>query len=135
MPGGIFPLQIGPHGGVYGGLAFWLGKQTAAGTSSYQLFPNGNPFPRSVRVLGMMGIMSGAGAAGDTVQLQDGSSNAITEAVSVAALSDQDKWDASVIDNAYYQIKPGDNLKIVTASDALSEVWVQLMLMNLEDLP
>ena len=135
MPGGIFPLQLGPHGGVYGGLAFWLGKRTVAGTATYQLFPNGNPFPRSVRVMGMMGIMTGAGAAADTVQLQDKDSNAITEAVDVSALSDQDKWDCSVVNDAYYEIKPGDNLKIATASGALSEVWVQLMLMNSEDLP
>lgn len=132
--GGITPEQLGQHRGALGGLAFRLMKSTNTTDSTYQLFPNGSPYD-CVRVLGMTGIMTGAGGGGDTIQLQDGSSNAITEAVSVAALSDKDKWDASVVDDAYYTIYKGDNLKVVTTSAALSLVWVELVHVSMEDQP
>ena len=51
----------------------------------------------------------------------------ITEAVDVSALSDKDKWDVATVDDTYYDIDAGENLKIVTASGALSLVYVELM--------
>lgn len=132
--GGITPDQLSQHRGALGGSTFKVLKSTNATDSTYQLFPNGSPYD-CVRVLGMRGIMTGAGAALDTVQLQDGSSHAITEAVNVSALSDKDVWDASVIDDAYYTIYKGDNLKVVTESGALSLVSVELMHISLEDTP
>lgn len=132
--GGLDPRQLGYYRGPWGGICFALAEVTVAGTSTYQLFPDGCPYTQ-VRVLGMYGIMSGAGAAADTVQLQDHNSNAITEAVDVSALSANDKWDASVIDRTYYDVEKGENLKIVTASGALSEVWVELVHINPEDEP
>lgn len=132
--GGIGPDQLRWHGDQVGGVPFKRGQTTVAGTTTYDLWPDGCPYAY-VRVLGMSGVMTGAGGAGDTVQLQDGSGNAITEAVPVNALSDKDKWDASVIDDAYHTIKKGEKLKIVTASDALSEVYVELLHINPEDTP
>ena len=132
--GGIDPGQLGWHKLALGGIPFSLAKVCVAATSSYELFPDGSPYTQ-VRVLGMRGIMSGAGAAADMVQLQDKDGNAITEAVDVSALSANDKWDASVISRTYYDILKGDKLKIVTASGALSEVWVELMHINPESEP
>ena len=123
---GIGSINLDSHVGVEGVVPFKVAYTTIAGTSTYQVFPNGSPFGK-VRVIGMSGIMSGAGAAADTVQLQDGSSNAITEAVDVSALSAGDKWDASQVSRTYYEIQKGDNLKIATVSGALSEVWVELV--------
>ena len=122
---GIEPFQLGDHREYWGGIPFKVEVATVAATSSYQVFAGGAPF--KCRVLGMSGVMSGAGAASDTVQLQDGSSNAITEAVDVSALSDKDKWDVATVDDTYYDIDAGENLKIVTASGALSLVYVELM--------
>ena len=125
--GGIDPRQLGFHRQAWGGVPFAIGKVTVAGTSSYNLWPDtGCPYTQ-VRVVGVYGIMTGAGAASDTVQLQDNGSNAITEAVDVSALSANDKWDASVISRTYYDVEKGENLNIVTASGALSEVWVELI--------
>lgn len=127
MANGIDPYQLGDHLEVYGGVSFKKEIVTIAGTSTYQVFKGGSPFNGTLRVLGMSGIMTGAGAASDTVQLQDKNSNAITEAIDVSALSDTDKWDASQVNDAYYDVKPGDNLKVVTASDATCRVYVELM--------
>jgi hypothetical protein len=109
---------------------FKLAVQTVTGTSSYQLFPGGAPF--KCRVLGMRGIMTSAGGASDSVALQKNSSSVIIAAVDVSAMSDKDIWDASTLDDAFWDLNPGDLLKVVTVSDALSYVVVDLV--NVEDL-
>ena len=127
MANGIDPYQLGDHVERYGGISFKVEVQTEAGTTEYQVFKGGSPYNGRLRVLGMSGIMTGAGAAADTVQLKDKDDNVITEAVDVSALSDKDKWDASQVDDAYYNLDAGDNLQIITASDALCRVYVELM--------
>lgn len=133
--GGIDPRALGYHRGAWGVIPFAIGKVCVAATATYNLWPDtGSPYAQ-VRVTGMYGIMTGAGAAADTVQLQDKNSNGITEIVNVSALSANDKWDASVIDRTYYDILGGDNIKIVTVSGALTEVWVEFVMINPEDEP
>src|SRR5687767_9315932 len=115
MPGvgrGMNPTQLASLAEYYGGVPFRLAVQTNANDSSYQLFPGGAPF--KCRVLGMSGIMTGAGAAADSVALQDGDSNVIVAAVDVSALADKDKWDSSTVDDAHWDINEGESLKVVT---------------------
>lgn len=127
---GTGPMHLSSIAEYWGGIPFIVHAVCVAGTSTYQLFPGGAPF--KCRVLGMSGIMTGAGASADTVALQDGAGNVIVAAVDVSALSDKDKWDSSTVDDAYWDIDAGENLKVVTESGALCFVNVQLV--NVEDL-
>lgn len=122
---GISGPHLAPVRDYYGGVSYMLSAQTSAGTSTYQLFPGGAPF--AVKVIRVRGIMTGAGAASDTVQVQDGSSNAISNAIDVSALSEDDTFEEATIDTTYYTIQKGSNLKIVTASDALALVFVEVI--------
>lgn len=133
MPGvgrGINATQLSSLAEYYGGIPFEVYKQTNASESTYKLFPGGAPM--KCRVLAMRGIMTGAGAAADTVALQDGDGNVIIAAIAVDALADKDVFDASTIDDAYWDIDAGEELNIVTVSGALAFVTVKLV--NVEDL-
>lgn len=125
MPRGIIPRNVGGITTSLGAVPFLFQKQTVAGTSTYQIFPGGAPF--SCQVVGFFGTMSGAGGAGDTIQLQDKSGNAITDAIDVSALTTKDVFDCATLDSTYWTITKGDNLKIVTASDALAYMLVKLV--------
>lgn len=120
---GISGPHLAPIRDYWGGVTFWLSAQTLVGTSSYPLFPGGAPF--AVKVIRVRGIMTGAGGAGDTVQVKDGSSVAISNAINVAALSAKDTFEETTIDTATYAIQKGQNLTLVTASDALALVFVE----------
>lgn len=127
---GTGPMHLSSLAEYWGGIPFEVYANCVAGTSTYKLFPGGAPF--KCRVLGMRGIMTGAGASSDSVALHDENSNVIIGAVDVSALSDKDVFDASTVDDAYWDIDAGEDLLVVTVSGALSFVTVKLI--NVEDL-
>lgn len=78
-------------------------------------------------VIGAKFSMTGAGGAGDTVKLQKvsgGSATDITDAVDVSAKANKAISDFGTFDTAQADINNGDNLRIVTASDALCRVVI-----------
>lgn len=105
---------------------FLMGLRTAAGmTSDLKDFP-ALYFP--YRVIRAWGIMIGAGAAGDTVKVQKvsgGSATDITDAVDVSAKVDKAFFNFGTIDDAQFETTEGDNIRVLTASDALCEIWVE----------
>ena len=104
------------------GVPFVLVQPAIAGTATYRLYDANAP--KRFRVIRVWGVMTGAGGAGDTVVVNDGANN-ITNVVSVAALADQDVWDAVQIDDAQHTVDKGGSLRVVTASDALSIVYIE----------
>lgn len=100
-------------------------KQTVAGTTTYTLFNHANQ-NFNFRVVNAWVVMTGAGGAGDTVKLTDGT-NDITNTMSVAAAADKDVLSFSTLDDAYHTIGKGDKLQVVTASDALCLVYVEVV--------
>lgn len=127
---GTGPMHLSSIAEYWGGIAFEMYANCIAGTSTYQLFPGGAPF--KCRVLAMRGIMTGAGAALDTIALQDGDSNVIIAAIDVSAMSDKDIFDASTIDDTYWDIDKGESLKVVTVSDATAFITVKMV--NVEEI-
>lgn len=108
-----------------GTVPFVFSQTTAAGTSTYSLQVGHRHRLGDMRVIKAWGIMTGAGAAADTVKLTDGT-NDITNTVDVSALADKAYFDFN-IDDAYYKLQKDDTLKVVTASDALCEVYVMVV--------
>ena len=101
----------------------WSATMTAS-NSPLTLGPEQLEFP--VRVILAWGIMTGAGAAADTVVLNKvsgGTTSAITNTADVSALSDTDQFDLSQINDANYRAAKGDNLSVTTASGALCEIY------------
>jgi hypothetical protein len=96
---------------------FILSYFTTAGTASYSMFNGHAPF--QFVVVGVQGVMTGAGGAGDTVVLNDISGNHITEVMNLAGLADNATFVAATIDNAYSMVNSwtGD-LVVATASGA-----------------
>lgn len=84
--------------------------------------------PFKFRVLDMYLVMYGAGAAGDTVDVQDASANSIIGgSIDVAAAGDTDVLRAVEIDDAFYEIAKDGDLRVVTASGALAEVYIWIV--------
>lgn len=122
--GGIAAKQLGVHTSTYGAVPYHAIQATVAGTSSYTVFAPG--VPQQGRVTRFTGVMTGNGAAGDTVQLQDQDGNAITEAIDVSALSTNDHFASATLVETYRKLKKGDSLLVVTASGALCEVCIEI---------
>lgn len=120
---GLSPQHMAAMADHWGGVMGVVAVQTVAATSSYSLFSGGAPF--ALRVTRVRGIMTGAGAAADTVVVKDESDNAISNTIDVSALSDKDTFEESSIDDAYWDIDKGEDLKVVTASGALAYVMVE----------
>lgn len=120
---GLSPQHMAAMATHWGGIMGVAAVQTAAGTSVYELFSGGAPF--ALRVTRVRGIMTGNGAAGDTVLVRDEADNAICNTIDVSALSDKDTFEESSIDDLYWDIDKGEDLTVVTASDALAYVMVE----------
>jgi hypothetical protein len=103
------------------GIPFAIQAQTAAGATEKVVFNANAPF--KVRVLQAFGTMTGAGAAGDTVKLTDGT-NDVTNAVDVSAKGDKATFQFGEVDDARHDIAANGTLKVVTASDALCLVTI-----------
>lgn len=115
--------QFAIKGNPLGTPTFVFSAQTDASTSAYVLVDRA---PFAFRVLGVSGRMTGAGGAGDTLAVTDGT-NAITDTVDVSALSDQDGFSVQTVDDAYWDIPKGGKLQLNTASGALAFVTVECM--------
>ena len=113
--------QFALAGNIHGAPTFRLFKQTVAGTSSYVVVANA---AFKFRVVGVTGIMTGAGGASDTVKVTDGT-NDITDTINVATLADKSVFSAATIDDAYWNISVGGDLKVETASGALAYVIIE----------
>lgn len=120
---GIGPTHLAQLNDYYGAVPGIVAVQTDTTSSTYQLFPGGCPW--AIRVTRVRGIMTGAGASSDTVTVQDGDGNAISNTIDVSALSDKATFEESSIDDAYWDINKGENLKVVTESSALAYVIVE----------
>jgi hypothetical protein len=78
------------------------------------------------RVIPVGCMMIGAGAAGDTVKMTDGT-NDISDTVDVSAKSDKAVFDFGTWDDAHYVLNAGESLTMVTASDALVHATFLIM--------
>jgi hypothetical protein len=79
--------------------------------------------PFKFKVLAIFGYMTGAGAAGDTIKLTNGTSD-ICAAVDVSAKADTDFFVAAKLDDAKYQIAKDGTLEVVVASDASAKLVI-----------
>ncbi len=91
-----------------------------AGTSSYKPFLG---WQDKVRILWVHGVMTGAGAASDTVKVGDGT-NDITDTVDLSALTDKDVFEVGTYDDAYYTVTEAEDITVTTASDATCELYI-----------
>jgi len=127
---GLVPKDCAPISDRFGAVVSTREQVTVAGTTTYNLQPAG--FERGFRVIGFRGIMTGAGAASDTVRLaavdgETGTATNITEAIDLSALSENDWIAAASINITAAKLKQGDYLRITTASDALILCYVELI--------
>jgi len=97
------------------GFAF---AQTVSGTTTYA--PMSDTF--NIRIIDAHVVMRVAGASSDTVKLTDSSSD-ITDTLDLSAESDTDIVRFTQIDDAYHTLA-ANSLRVVTASDALCDVYI-----------
>lgn len=107
---------VGNTGGVP---SFYLTVQTDATDSTKAVTA-----PVRLRVIGVTGVMTGAGGAGDTVAVRNGS-DPISATVDVSAVADKGTWTAATIDDAFWVVAAGKTINVVTASSALSFVLIE----------
>lgn len=134
MPGpraGISPFDLAPEATSdvslppqWGVVQFVVNVITDTTGTSFKVFPSGAPF--ACRVVGLQGIMQGAGAGGMTLVLNDNAGNAITDSISLAALPDRAVFDAAAINDARWLVNKGDVLAVVTATSPLTYTSVIL---------
>jgi hypothetical protein len=101
------------------GVPFLVTATTVAATAAYTLIESA---PKKFRVVDWWVVMTGAGAASDTVKLTDGT-NDITDAVDLSSAGDTDRVAGGEIDDAYHELDKGDSLKVATASGATCIVY------------
>lgn len=106
------------------GIPWVVEVQTTASDTSKSVWDGS--CPRNCRILDAWGIMTGAGAALDTVKLTDGT-NDISDTVDLSSAGDTDRFTVGELDDAYTDISEGGSLKVVTASDALCRVYIMGM--------
>ena len=97
---------------------------TDSTNSTYNVYSSNSP--RRLEVIYATGTMTGAGAAADTVVINNGS-NAITDTLDVSSLADTDVFDFTKISDTYYRVNKGGSLSVVTASAALCVVYIHCM--------
>lgn len=121
---GISGKAQGRLGHPQGTVPFVYQVTMTASNSPQALGPQQLEFP--IRVIQAWGIMTGAGAAADTVVLNKvsgGTTSAITNTADVSAFSDTDQFDFSQINDANYRAAKGDRLSVTTVSGALCQVY------------
>lgn len=117
----IIEQQLATVADLSAGVPFILRAQTASGATTKQIYNAAAPF--AMKIMAVIGVMTGAGAGSDTVKLTDGT-NDITNTEDVSAKGDKDMFLFGEIDNAYSSLAAGATLNVVTASDALVEVLI-----------
>jgi len=99
----------------------WVVEVTCvAATSAYTLVES---LPYDCRIIRAWGIMTGAGAASDTVKVTDGT-NDISDTVDLSSAGDTDLFDVGELDDAYTDIAKGGKIAVTTASGALCRIYV-----------
>lgn len=131
MPG-ITPDSLARHGNEHGAVPFLLEVKTVADATVFypKGFAAGSGSHQSFRIAAAFGVMTGAGDVGDTVKLvrvASGSAVDITDTLSVAALGDKATFVFTSFDDGQNLILEGDLLRVVTASDALCNVYIMCM--------
>ena len=106
------------------GIPFVIRVPTDSTNSTYNVYSSNSP--RRLEVIYATGTMTGAGAAADTVVINNGS-NAITDTLDVSSLADTDVFDFTKISDTYYRVNKGGSLSVVTASAALCVVYIHCM--------
>lgn len=107
-----------------GGIPFVIQVATAAGTTEYRIWDKS--CPRSCRIVDAWGVMTGAGGAGDTVKITDGT-NDISDTVDLSSLGDNDLFAIGELDDAYVDLAEGGSLQVEAASDALVRLYVMVV--------
>lgn len=107
-----------------GGIPFVIQVATAASDTSYRIWDKS--CPRSCRIVDAWGVMTGAGAALDTVKITDGT-NDISDTVDLSGLGDTDRFAIGELDDAYVDIAEGGSLRVVTVSDALVRLYIMVV--------
>ena len=121
---GISGKAQGRLGHPQGAVPFLWSVSMGASDTTTTLGPEQLEFP--IRVILAWGIMTGAGAASDSVVLNKvsgGTTSAITNTADVSAFSDTDQFDFSQINDANYRATKGDKLSVTTVSGALCQVY------------
>lgn len=121
---GISGRAQGRLGHPQGAIPFLFSCSNTASTTTVTCGPQQAEFP--FRVIYAWGIMTGAGAAADTVVLNKVSgsvTSAITDTADVSVMSDTDQFDFSQLNDANYRIAKGDRLSVTTVSGALCDVY------------
>ena len=103
------------------GIPFVIEVQTEASKTTYRVWDKS--CPKACRILDVWGIMTGAGAALDTIKVTDGTSD-ITNTVDLSAQSDTARFGVGTVDDGYADIAEGGSLQVVTASDALVRLYI-----------
>lgn len=110
---------------------FLIELESAAGMTGNVIDTRIYGFP--FRVVNAGAIMTGAGAASDTLKLQKKVGATVTDisdAVDVSAKADKAPYGFGTLDDAQMDIPNGGQLRVLTVSDALSRVWVLCMKMQ-----
>ena len=130
MSSGIKPRNLSPAvneriGGTLStvniGIPFVIEVPCVAATDTYKVYDA--DCPDKLRVIDAWGVMTGAGAGGDTVKITDGT-NDITDTVDLSAVGDTDRFAIGEIDDAYHDILPGGSMSVVTASAATVTLYI-----------
>lgn len=118
-------LEPADAGTILGGFVASFFVQTVAGTATKSLFGASGIAPWKGRVVRVSAVMTGIGAAGDTLQLKNATAvTDITDAADVSAQADKALYEGFLLDDAQWGFAAGDNLTVVQASDALAMVRV-----------
>lgn len=115
--------QLGLLDNSYGSPTSVFHVSTSASVSSYTAVAG---LDRDVKVIRVLGFMTGAGGASDTIVVKNGST-AITDTIDVSALADKDVFEAAQIDDAQYNVKKGGSINVTTASGALAELFIEVV--------
>lgn len=125
----ISPHELMPHdqGGGTGSIAAIFESQTVAGTGTTKFFDATEGAPWKGRVIRVWAVMTGAGAAADTVKVRNVTDGAdLTNAVDVSAKEDQQQLQAEFkLNDANWGFDKGENLSTVQVSDALCRVFIE----------
>lgn len=118
MTEGTVNIQYGSAG------LFVMQLESAAGMTSNRV--DSAALKQPARLLMSRALMTGAGAAGDTVKIQRNTTD-ISDAVDISAKVDKAPFDFGTLDDAQMDFGNGDTLGMVTASDGLCRVTCWFM--------
>lgn len=115
--------QLGLLDNTYGAPSSVFHVSTVASTTAYNAVLN---LTRPVKVVRVWGFMTGAGGAGDTVVVKNGST-AITETIDLSALADKEVFQATSLDDAQWLVSKDGSITVTSASDALTELFIEVI--------